>query len=259
MPQAGLPKHVGIIMDGNGRWANQRGWRRMKGHFEGAEKVIDVIEEAIALKLTALSLFCFSTENWKRSEEEINFLMELMLKFIDKQFHRLHKDKVKVRVLGEIHKAPLELQKGLVRAVELTKDNEGLALNFLVSYGGRHDLLQATREIAARVAAGELKAEEISEETIRDSLFTKGLPDPDLIIRTSGEFRISNFMLWQSAYAEFFVSPKFWPDFTREDLREACLLYASRDRRFGASKDLPEIEKVEAKNSLEKPKELNIV
>lgn len=225
-------------MDGNGRWANERGWRRIQGHVEGANRVISIVEEAIRLQVKTLSLFCFSTENWKRPPEEIDFLMGLMRTFIRQQSHRLHKNRVCVRVLGEVHKAPLELQEGLAETVRLTCENTGMNLNFMVSYGGRHDILRATKKIALAVKNGELDLADIDEKTFSEQLYTHELEDPDLLIRTSGEFRLSNFMLWQSAYAEVYVTDKLWPDFTPKDLEAACLHFARRDRRFGAACDL---------------------
>lgn len=231
-----FPKHVGIIMDGNGRWANTRGWRRLQGHIQGADKVISIIEAAIELKIETLSLFCFSTENWKRPAEEVDFLMNLMHKFIEKQMQRLVDSNVKVRVLGDMKKAPAILQEKLNNCIELSKTNSGLNLNFMMSYGGRDDILKATRDLSLKVAKGEITAEEIDEEVFSKHLYTSELKDPDLIIRTSGEFRVSNFMLWQAAYSEFYVTNKLWPDFTQDDFREACEHFANRDRRFGCVK-----------------------
>lgn len=231
------PKHVGIIMDGNGRWANKRGWRRLQGHVQGSDRVMSVIEEAIILKIEAFSLFCFSTENWNRPTEEVTFLMDLMDKFVERQLTRIHSLNVKIRVLGDLEKASPNLVKQLKRSIEQTKNNTGMALNFMVSYGGRLDILKATKEIANECAAGKIKAEEITEELFAKHLYTNELPDPDLIIRTSGEFRVSNFMLWQAAYSEFYVSEKLWPDFEPGDLRTACEHFAGRTRRFGKAED----------------------
>lgn len=232
-PKALWPQHVGIIMDGNGRWANTRGWKRVQGHIQGADLVMSVVEEAISLNLKALSLFCFSTENWKRPDDEVNFLMDLMYKFAESQMERMHKLNIKIRVFGQYHRAPERLRKQLDIASELTKNNTGLSLNFLVSYGGRLDILKAAQETATLVQEGKIKPEDITEELFSQHLYTKDVIDPDLIIRTSGEFRISNFMLWQSAYAEFYVIDKLWPEFKREDLRKACEYFSNRDRRFG--------------------------
>ena len=231
------PLHVGIIMDGNGRWANHRGWRRFQGHVSGADRVMSIIEEAIELQLEAFSLFCFSTENWNRPSEEVGFLMDLMSKFVEKQLSRIHALNVKIRVLGDLINAPNHLKNQLRLSVEQTKNNTGLALNFMVSYGGRLDILQAAKKLAKECVAGNLTPDQIDEKTFSLNLFTQDLPDPDFIIRTSGEFRFSNFMLWQSAYAEFFVSPKLWPDFTPQDLRSACAEFGQRKRRFGCAED----------------------
>lgn len=236
MTETNWPAHVGIIMDGNGRWANTRGWRRFQGHIQGADKVISIIEAAIDLNIKTLSLFCFSSENWKRPAEEVDFLMSLMHKFVEKQMQRLVDSNVRVRVLGDMKKAPSVLQEKLNNCIELSKTNTGLNLNFMMSYGGRDDILRAARELSKKVARGEISADAIDEEVFSKSLYTSEMEDPDLIIRTSGEFRVSNFMLWQAAYSEFYVTNKLWPDFTAADLKEACEHFARRDRRFGSIK-----------------------
>lgn len=232
-----FPNHVGIIMDGNGRWANSRGWRRLQGHIQGADKVISIIEAAEELGVKTLSLFCFSTENWKRPTEEIDFLMNLMQKFVDKQMQRLINSNVRVRVLGDMKRTPQSLKEKLENSIELSKTNNGLNLNFMLSYGGQADILKATRELATKVANGELSVDQIDERTFSKHLYTHEVSDPDLIIRTSGEFRISNFMLWQAAYSEFYVTEKLWPDFDKEDFKTACAHYATRDRRFGCAQE----------------------
>jgi undecaprenyl diphosphate synthase len=231
-----FPKHIGIIMDGNGRWANTRGWKRLQGHIQGADKVISIIEAAIDLDIKTLSLFCFSTENWRRPTEEVDFLMNLMHKFVEKQMQKLVTSNVKVKVLGDMEKAPLVLQEKLRHCIEASKANTGLNLNFMMSYGGRDDILRATQELSKKVAKGEISPDQITEELFSSHLYTCGQEDPDLIIRTSGEFRVSNFMLWQSAYAEYYVTQKLWPDFTEIDLKEACEHFAQRERRFGCVK-----------------------
>lgn len=228
-----FPKHVGIIMDGNGRWANTRGWRRLQGHIQGADKVVSIIEAADELGIKTLSLFCFSTENWKRPPEEVDFLMSLMQKFVDKQMHRLIESNIRVRVLGDMKSTPQSLKEKLENSIELSKTNNGLNLNFMLSYGGQSDILRATQEISKKVAAGEILPEQINEDVFSRHLYTHEVGDPDLIIRTSGEFRISNFMLWQAAYSEFYVTEKFWPDFDKADLKAACENFAQRNRRFG--------------------------
>ncbi|MEZ4815637.1 MAG: polyprenyl diphosphate synthase [Bdellovibrionota bacterium] len=216
MTESQWPRHVGIIMDGNGRWAQSRGWKRLQGHMQGADKVISIIEAVLETEIKTLSLFCFSTENWKRPITEIQVLMDLMYKFLDKQLQRLITNNVRVRVLGDMDKAPSLLREKLKNCVEITQTNNGLNLNFMMSYGGRDDILQATRKLSEKVLSGEISIEDINENTFSKALHTSELDDPDLIIRTSGEFRISNFMLWQAAYSEFYVSPKFWPDFTKK-------------------------------------------
>ncbi len=233
MLKSNWPQHVGIIMDGNGRWAQGRGWKRLQGHVQGADRVITIIDSARESDIKTLSLFCFSTENWKRPNDEVAFLMDLMAKFVEKQLERLKDSNVRVRVLGNMDKAPPLLQEKLRNCIELTKTNNGLNLNFMMSYGGRNDILQACTAIAEKVANAKLKLEDLSEEIFAQHLYTAELEDPDLIIRTSGEFRVSNFMLWQAAYSEFYVTPKYWPDFTPEDFKIACEYFAGRNRRFG--------------------------
>lgn len=241
MTESQWPRHVGIIMDGNGRWAQSRGWKRLQGHMQGADKVINIIEAVLETEIKTLSLFCFSTENWNRPITEIQVLMDLMYKFLDKQLQRLISNNVRVRVLGDMDKAPSLLREKLENCVEITQTNSGLNLNFMMSYGGRDDILQATRKLSQKILDGEISLDEINEASFSKALHTGELEDPDLIIRTSGEFRISNFMLWQAAYSEFYVSPKFWPDFTKKDLYEACDHFAKRERRFGKVKETGDI------------------
>jgi undecaprenyl diphosphate synthase len=237
MEESNWPQHVGIIMDGNGRWANGRGWKRLQGHVQGADKVISIVDSAIELKLETLSLFCFSTENWNRSQEEVSFLLDLMYKFVERQLERLISRNIRVRILGDLTKAPPKLLKQFTNCVELTKSNTGLNLNLFTSYGGRYEILMSAKEIAKKVASGEVSLEDVDEKMFSNHLLTGGMRDPDLIIRTSGEFRVSNFMLWQSAYSEYFITPKYWPDFTPDDLKIACEQFAARERRFGCARE----------------------
>jgi undecaprenyl diphosphate synthase len=222
-------------MDGNGRWAKARGLPRSLGHMEGTSRVKEIIREADRLGVKILTLYCFSTENWKRPEDEVSILMKLLKEYLLKERQELHDNNVKLRALGQIDRLPEHLQK-LVRETEaFLSNNTGMILNFCISYGGRSEILRATREIAKKIAAGELQAEELSEEIFSNELYTAGLPDPDLIIRTSGEARISNFLLWQIAYSELYLTETSWPEFRPQHLKEACEAFSTRKRRFGSS------------------------
>ena len=228
-----VPGHVAIIMDGNGRWARQRGLPRHAGHREGMKSVREAMEGSIEAGIRNLTLFAFSTENWSRPPKEISALMGLLELYARKEREDLCRQGVEVRVLGQLDR----LGKGTRRAVngimEETKGGEKLRLNLMISYSGRKEIVRAVRLLAREVLEGRLALQDIDDERFEDSLFTRGLPDPDLLIRTSGEMRISNFMLWQLAYTEFHVTPVLWPDFTRLDLFSAVLEYQRRDRRFG--------------------------
>ncbi len=228
-----IPRHIAIIMDGNGRWAKRRGKPRISGHAEGVESVRDVVSACGELGVGYLTLYAFSTENWKRPQEEVSLLMRLLLKALRDETDRLNSHNVCLRVIGDIQTLPAEVQNGLLESIRKTASNTGLNLILALSYSGRWDLTEAARRLAREAASGRLEPEAISEDQIAAHLSTAGVPDPDLLIRTSGELRISNFLLWQLAYAEFHVSPKFWPDFRREDLYEAVSDYQRRERRFG--------------------------
>lgn len=232
-----VPQHVAIIMDGNGRWASQRGLPRHAGHREGMKSVREAVEGSIQAGVRILTLFAFSTENWNRPPREISALMGLLELYARKEREELRRQGVEVHVLGELER----LGRGTLRAVEgiteATAGGEALRLNLMISYSGRRELIQAARSLARSVEEGRLAPDEIDDGLLQENLFTRGLPDPDLLIRTSGEMRISNFMLWQLAYTEFFVTPVLWPDFTREDLFSAILDFQGRDRRFGTVKD----------------------
>jgi undecaprenyl diphosphate synthase len=228
-----VPGHVAIIMDGNGRWARQRGLPRHAGHREGMKSVREAMEGAIEAGIRNLTLFAFSTENWSRPPKEISALMGLLELYARKEREDLCRQGVEVRVLGQLDR----LGKGTRRAVngimEETEGGEKLRLNLMISYSGRKEIVRAVQLLAGEVLEGRLTLQDIDDERFEDSLFTRGLPDPDLLIRTSGEMRISNFMLWQLAYTECHVTPVLWPDFTRMDLFSAVLEYQRRDRRFG--------------------------
>ena len=228
-----VPSHVAIIMDGNGRWARERGLPRHLGHREGMRSVREAIEGAIAAGIDILTLFAFSTENWKRPEQEISALMGLLQLYARKERDELRRQGVEVHVLGELDRVDEATRSAVATIVEGTRGGTSLRLNLMISYGGREEILRAARQIAGEVERGLLTPGEINEEVLENALFTRGLPSPDLLIRTSGEYRISNFMLWQLAYTELHISPVFWPDFHREDLFEAVIDYQRRERRFG--------------------------
>jgi undecaprenyl diphosphate synthase len=220
-------------MDGNGRWAKSRGLPRLAGHRAGTDNIRPVLEAAVEFGIEILTIWAFSTENWDRPADEVRGLLRLLERTIKRQLQELHRNGVQLRHLGRIDRLPKRLQQQVLEAIELTKSNDRITLNVAFDYGGRSDLMRAVRNI---VADG-IPAERIDEALISDYLYTAGQPDPDLIIRTSGELRISNFMLWQGAYAEYYVTPTYWPDFDREALREALDEYAQRDRRFGRIKE----------------------
>ncbi|ADL51522.1 isoprenyl transferase [Clostridium cellulovorans] len=228
-----IPEHIAIIMDGNGRWAQGKKLPRSAGHKAGAENVREITKECSKLGVKYLTLYAFSTENWKRSNEEVNILMKLMVEFLNKEIDELHENQVVVRCLGDITKLPEECRKTLEEAYERTKDNTGINLNLAINYGGRDEILKAVRLIAKDVLESKSNIETLDIGDVEKYLYTAGMPDPDLIIRPSGEKRISNFLLWQCAYSEFWYSNINWPDFNRNNLQEAILDYQDRDRRFG--------------------------
>ena len=228
-----VPGHVAIIMDGNGRWAQQRGLPRHAGHREGMKSVREAVEGSIEAGIRTLTLFAFSTENWNRPPREISALMGLLELYARKEKADLRRQGVEVKVLGELDRLGKATRRAVSGIMEGTAGGENLRLNLMISYSGRREILQAAKSLAQEVQEGRLTPEEIDDERFQDSLFTRGLPDPDLLIRTSGEMRISNFMIWQLAYAEFHITPVLWPDFTRQDLFSAVLDYQGRDRRFG--------------------------
>jgi undecaprenyl diphosphate synthase len=228
-----VPSHVAIIMDGNGRWAQERGLPRYLGHREGMKAVREAIEGALDGGVDILTLFAFSTENWKRPAHEVSALMSLLQLYARKERDELRRKGVEVHVLGDLDRIDGATRSAVATIIEGTRGGSKLRLNLMISYGGREEILRSVRVIADRVRRGELSPQNIDEDTIEDTLFTRGLPSPDLLIRTSGEYRISNFMLWQLAYTELHITPVLWPDFDREDLFEAVLDYQRRERRFG--------------------------
>lgn len=237
-----IPQHVAIIMDGNGRWAQNRRLPRVAGHKEGMETVKKVTKVASGLGVKVLTLYAFSTENWKRPKDEVNFLMQLPVDFFDTFVPELIKENVKVHVMGYENVLPSHTQDAVRRAIEQTKENTGMVLNFALNYGSRAEIVTAVKEIAAEISNQELAVEAIDEEKIADHLMTGFMPnelrDPELVIRTSGEERISNFLLWQIAYSELYFTKALWPDFDGNHLKEAIASYQNRDRRFGGVKKL---------------------
>ena len=228
-----IPKHVAIIMDGNGRWAKKRFLPRSAGHHEGMKRVIEIVETAEKLDIKYLSLYAFSTENWKRPQEEIDNLMKLLIQYIKTELDRIHKNNVKIQTMGDISKLPRASREEVERAIKTTKDNDKMILNIGLNYGGRDEIIWGIKNILEDIKMGNIKEEEIDENLFSDYLYTKGLPDPDLLIRPSGELRLSNFMLYQIAYTEFWFSDILWPDFKEEDFYRAIIDYQKRNRRFG--------------------------
>ncbi|MBD3670702.1 MAG: isoprenyl transferase [Gammaproteobacteria bacterium] len=228
-----LPRHVAIIMDGNGRWAEQRFMGRIAGHRAGVEAVRSVVRACSVRGVEALTLFAFSTENWKRPKDEVSWLMDMFLTALGKEVKKLHENDIRVRVIGDTSAFSDKLQKAVRDAEALTADNSGLNLNLAVNYGGRMDITMAMKTIATRIEAGEMQASEITPELIQQYVFLGDLPEPDLFIRTGGEKRISNFLLWQLAYTELYFTDTLWPDFDHKAFDDALASYASRQRRFG--------------------------
>lgn len=228
-----IPKHIAIIMDGNGRWAKERKLPRTMGHRAGMKTIKTVVTEAGTLGVKYLTLYAFSTENWKRPSEEVNALMDLVVEFIDKELNELHENGIVLNSLGDISKLPEKARKSIEAAKSKTRNNKGLTLNIALNYGGRDEIVKGVKEIAALVGQGKLKLEDINEKEISNHLYTKNMPDPDIVIRPSGELRLSNYLLWQSAYSEFWFSNINWPDFNEKDLRTAIADYQKRNRRFG--------------------------
>jgi undecaprenyl diphosphate synthase len=230
---AGLPRHVAIIMDGNGRWATQRGLGRIEGHRRGEKSVREIVTTARELGIQVLTLYAFSTENWERPEREVGALMGLLRRYIRSELRRMMRNGIRLRAIGNLRRLPREVLADLRAAEQATRANTGMVVQLAVSYGAREEMVAAVRRLARRVRDGVMEAEAIDEEAISSSLMTGGLPDPDLLIRTSGEMRLSNFLLWQVAYSELYVTDTLWPDFRREHFEAALAEYQRRERRFG--------------------------
>ncbi|MCW3086325.1 MAG: undecaprenyl diphosphate synthase [Bacteroidetes bacterium] len=232
-----LPEHIAIIMDGNGRWAKQQGEQRIYGHENGVKSVRDTVEAAAELGVKYLTLYAFSTENWNRPKEEVMALMQLLVHTISAETKTLNKNNIRLQAIGDLKSLPADCYNELQEAIESTKTNSRTTLVLALSYSSRWEMVNAIKEIAAKVENNTLSAAAITEDTINAHLCTAGMPEPELMIRTSGEHRISNFLLWQLAYAELYFTDKLWPDFRKEDLYEAILDYQNRERRFGKTSE----------------------
>ncbi len=228
-----IPKHLAIIMDGNGRWAESKGKNRIHGHSHGVKAVREVVEEAVQLKVEYLTLYAFSTENWSRPKEEIGVLMKLLVNTLRSEFEKLLQNRIKLNVIGNISQLPEIVQNELEYVMKQTQKNSEMTLTLALSYGGREELANVLKQLVIKVKNNIISAENINQSIINEHLYTQNLPDVDLLIRTSGEKRISNFMLWQIAYAELYFSKVLWPDFTKDHLHEALVSYQKRERRFG--------------------------
>jgi len=232
-----LPEHVAIIMDGNGRWAKQKGKLRIFGHTNGVKAVREAVEGAAEIGIKYLTLYAFSTENWNRPKLEVNALMELLVNTIHKETQTLMKNNIRLQAIGDLKNLPSKCYRELTQAIEKTSKNTHMTLVLALNYSSRWEIINAVKQIAAQVKAGDINAESIDDTLFSSQLCTAGMPDPELLIRTSGEHRISNFLMWQISYAELFFSDKLWPDFKREDLYEAVVNFQSRERRFGMTSE----------------------
>ena len=230
-----MPKHIAIIMDGNRRWAKKQGKNASYGHKEGAKTLEKIVRYANKIGLKYITVYAFSTENWKRAEEEVSALMMLLQNYLDDYSKRADTENIRVKILGDITALSSGMQKSILRCMERTKDNTGVTFNIALNYGGRDEIVKAVKKIAEDVKEGKIDVNTINEEMISNNLYTAGMPDPDLLIRTSGELRLSNFLPWQVVYSEFLFVDKNWPDFTEEDLDNAIIEYQKRTRKFGAN------------------------
>ncbi|MBI4435897.1 MAG: isoprenyl transferase [Candidatus Omnitrophica bacterium] len=230
-----LPKHIAIIMDGNGRWAKHRGLPRTMGHRAGIKSVRRVVEACVAMKIPVLTLYAFSVENWKRPKKEIGLLMRLLSEFLEKEIDEMNEHNIRFMAIGRLEELPDFVRERLWKTIQATSQNTGLVLNLALNYGGRSEIIDATKKIVQNVKEAKMSVDAINEESFSKFLYTDGIPDPDLLIRTSGEMRISNFLLWQISYSEIVVTKKLWPDFDRSDLEKAIQEFQSRERRFGAT------------------------
>ncbi len=234
MNESNMPKHIAIIMDGNRRWAKEKGLDIKQGHKQGAKTLEKIVRYANKIGLQYITVYAFSTENWKRTKEEVGALMLLLQTYLDDYSKRADTENIKVKILGDISALSEGMQKSIAKCMERTKDNTGVTFNIALNYGGRDEIIKATKKIAKKVKENELQIEDITEETISNALYTEGQPDPDLVIRTSGEIRTSGFLTWQAVYSEYLFIEKKWPDFNEADLDYAIEIYQNRNRKFGA-------------------------
>ncbi len=232
-----LPQHIAIIMDGNGRWAKKKSLSRIKGHMKGVDAVREVVTACRELGIKVLTLYAFSVENWKRPKEEVDALMKLLKEYLLKETDEMLKNNIRLRAIGRISDLPPEVQETLAWSIKKTEQCSGMILNLALSYGGRSEILNAVQGIVSDLQKGKIKLEELTPQRFSNYLWTHEIPDPDLLIRTSGEFRISNFLLWQIAYTELYVTETLWPDFNRDQLLKAIAVYQSRERRFGLTSE----------------------
>ncbi len=237
MAEKEIPKHVGIIMDGNGRWAKKKMLPRVLGHRQGAKTLDKLLNDARGMGIEHITVYAFSTENWARAEEEVKGIMGILREYINKYFRDYANSDFRVDSIGDLSRLAPDLQEDIAKLKEASKNKTGIHLTIAMNYGGRDEIKRAVQKIAQEVKEGKLATEDITEETISNHLDSAGTPDPELIIRTSGELRTSNFLMWQSAYSEYYITDKLWPDFTIEDLKEAIESYQNRERRFGGRKE----------------------
>lgn len=230
-----MPKHIAIILDGNRRWAKAKGMPASYGHKEGAKTLENIVRYCNKIGLEYITVYAFSTENWKRAEDEVNSLMMLLQNYLDVYSKRADTENIRVKILGDITALSEGMQKSIKKCMERTKDNTGITFNIALNYGGRDEIVKAVKSISQKVKSGEIEISDISEQLVSDNLYTKGNPEPDLLIRTSGEMRLSNFLPWQLVYAEFLFVEKNWPDFKEEDIDKAIIEYQKRTRKFGAN------------------------
>jgi len=228
-----LPEHIGVIMDGNGRWAKRRGLPRSAGHQAGADTLKKIVTECNKMGIKYITVYAFSTENWKRPKDEVDFLMNLLLNYLRDSERTLAKENVKIRAIGGREALSEEIREQIKKTEKFTENNTGIVMNIALNYGSREELVNAAKSLAKKVKSGELSADDIDEDMISSELYTGGQPDPDLIIRTSNELRLSNFLMWQSAYSELYFTKTLWPDFSVKDLYDAIIEYQSRNRRYG--------------------------
>lgn len=228
-----LPTHIGVIMDGNGRWAKKRGLPRSAGHQAGADTLKKIVTECNKMGIKYITVYAFSTENWKRPKEEVDFLMNLLMSYLRDAERTLAGENVVIRAIGSRDELSEEMREQILKTEDFTKNNTGIVMNIALNYGGREEIVRAAKKACEKVLSGECGIDEITQDMISDNLYTKGQPDPDFIIRTSNEQRLSNFMMWQASYSEFYFTKRLWPDFSVKDLHEAIIVYQSRNRRYG--------------------------